>query len=589
MSNETSTWVDQLLNRYTRVVQNMENPPASTLHSLNTLQLADAVLDKARLCELASDHPLQLAIIGPTQSGKSTLVNVMLDADVAGVSTLAGFTVHTQGYATGCSPEQLDALHPLMHPLIRTPAAALDANKLDAYVLESAYAGANPLITPAIIWDTPDFDSIDASTYTRAVLNTVAMADIVILMVSKDKYGDKSVWDMLSLIHPLQKPLIVCINKLEQQDETAVENAFMTRHDDIFNHAQRPPVVLFPFVRKSRDAAVTPFSAELLNSLATKLANARENIDRQSQIASTTDFLNKHRRQWLEPLIAEQQSQSDWQALVDQATQLALQTYTEDYLNNSDKYDTFNKALAELLTLLEIPGLAATLTRTRQWVTWPARKLFGVGRAAVDKQLNRSGKPGDALDEEAQALNRALNSAMIKLQGELLNQAQSPFWVSMNHSFRQQESHIRERFNQQSDITREQFAPQVEAAAQQLYAKLQSQPALLNSLRAARVTTDAAGVALALKSGGLAPADLIFAPAMLSLTTLLTESALGRYMGTIKRDLKQRQRDHIDHKLMQAVLSVELSALAETLSQDHLFSQQLEPELFEAIAAEVAH
>jgi len=585
MSRETAIWVSQLLKRYARVVQNTDQPSSAMLHSLNTLQLADAVMDKAHLSQSDSDHALQIAIIGPTQSGKSTLVNVLLNADVAGISALAGFTVHAQGYATGCSNEQLDSLHPLMQPLIRTPADVLDAQNLNTYVLEPVQAGKQALVTPAVIWDTPDFDSIDASTYTHAVLNTVALADIVILMVSKDKYGDKSVWDMLSLIHPLQKPLLVCINKLDSQDEAAVTNAFVARFSDYFGEAVLPPITLFPFVRKTPNSSVPPFSSELLNALTDTLEGAKQRIDRQTHAVSASNFIETYRSQWLKPLIDEQLFRSEWQALVDQATRKALDVYTEDYLNNADKYDTFNRALAELLTLLEIPGLAATLARTRQLVTWPARTLLGMGRTAVDGQLDR---PDKSADEEAEALKRSLDCALITIQGELLNQPQSPFWISLNHSFREHETHIRELFNQQSDVARAQFAPQIDAAAQQLYEQLQSQPALLNSLRAARVTTDAAGVALALKSGGLAPADLVLAPAMLSLTTLLTESALGRYLDTIKRDLKQRQREHIEQKVMQHVLSTELGALAETLSQDRLFSQQLEPELATVVATELA-
>ncbi len=162
-------------------------------------------------------------------------------------------------------------------------------------------------------------------------------------------------------------------------------------------------------------------------------------------------------------------------------------------------------------------------------------------------------RSGDVVDEEAEALKWTLNSAMINLQGELLNQPQSPFWVSMNHAFRQQETRIRDQFQQEGDAAREQFAPeqlapQVEvAAAQQLYAQLQSQPALLNSSRAAHLTTDEAGVALALKSDGLAPADLILAPAMLSFSTLLTESPLGRYMDTITRANATTTRTHRPH------------------------------------------
>lgn len=66
-------------------------------------------------------------------------------------------------------------------------------------------------------------------------MNTVAIADIVVLIVGKDKYGDKSVCDMLQLIHPLQQPLLVCINKLDTQDEQAVLQAIGSRYAQQLN------------------------------------------------------------------------------------------------------------------------------------------------------------------------------------------------------------------------------------------------------------------------------------------------------------------------------------------------------------------
>jgi len=44
-------------------------------------------------------------------------------------------------------------------------------------------------------------------------------------------------------------------------------------------------------------------------------------------------------------------------------------------------------------------------------------------------------------------------------------------------------------------------------------------------------------VVLAVKSGGLGAVDLVVAPAMLSLTTLLTEGALGQYMHRVQKKL----------------------------------------------------
>jgi hypothetical protein len=63
----------------------------------------------------------------------------------------------------------------------------------------------------------------------------------------------------------------------------------------------------------------------------------------------------------------------------------------------------------------------------------------------------------------------------------------------------------------------------------------------LNSLRATRITTDAAALAIALHSGGIGIQDFVIAPATLSLTSMLTESALGHYVNRAAEDLKARQ------------------------------------------------
>ncbi len=252
--NESTQWVSQLLQRHARVLAQQASPTPAALKALNSLQLADAIVDKSQLNRAHPDHALQVAIIGPTQ-GKSTLVNLLLDTQAAAISALAGFTVHAQGYASGYSEDQLQQLTCMMEPMQRVLAASLSASDLNTYALESVAPGTAALLNPAVVWDTPDFDSIDAGTYKRAIMNTVAIADIVVLMVSKDKYGDKSVWDMLQLIHPLQQPLLVCINKLDPQDEQAVLQAFSSRYTQQFD-TPVPPVILLRASEYTRTTSV---------------------------------------------------------------------------------------------------------------------------------------------------------------------------------------------------------------------------------------------------------------------------------------------------------------------------------------------
>ncbi|MFK7852609.1 MAG: GTPase [Granulosicoccus sp.] len=579
-------WIEQLLHRYARALTGAGTLDPDLLQAFHTLQLADAVRAKLRLLQSNPLHCQQLAVVGPTQSGKSSLVNTLLDSDAAGISALAGFTVHAQGYATGVSDDDLQAMSLLMEPMLRTPAAMLDAQQLDTYVLEKVTKGKQALVDTAVVWDTPDFDSIESNNYKRAVLRTMGFADLLILIVSKDKYGDKSVWDILALLHTLQQPLVICINKVDQTDEQTILNAFKQRYQEQLD-ADIPTIVMLPFVRKADSNSRLIIPDIPLVQLADAIKSTNNTNDHTLIQKNLEAFINVHRSQWLAPLIDEQQAQSEWSEFVDTIIETAEDKYSEGYLNNPGKYDTFNRALAELLTLLEIPGIAPTLARTRQVVTWPARKLLGLGRTAIRKQFQGAQEAASleqASDEEAAMLETILDSTLLKAQGKLLEQSREPFWNAMNEAFRERETEIRDHYLQQSQLARQEFEPRIDAAAQRLYEKLQSQPALLNTLRATRVTADAAGVALAIKSGGLAAADLLLAPAMFSVTTLLTESALGTYLDSIKKELKEQQGQHINSRVLRGVLGEQLHLIAKTLDNEGLLTQKIEPELEQVLS-----
>jgi chaperone required for assembly of F1-ATPase len=110
------------------------------------------------------------------------------------------------------------------------------------------------------------------------------------------------------------------------------------------------------------------------------------------------------------------------------------------------------------------------------------------------------------------------------------------------------------------------FQQDVESAAHRLYRKLQEQPLLLNSLRATRVTTDAAVIALALHTGGIGMHDLVIAPSLLTVTSLLTESAIGSYLHSVEADLKKNQLNQVKQALFIEALRDKLLPLPKQLS-----------------------
>ncbi len=116
------------------------------------------------------------------------------------------------------------------------------------------------------------------------------------------------------------------------------------------------------------------------------------------------------------------------------------------------------------------------------------------------------------------------------------------------------------------------FQQDVDSTANRLYNKLSEQPLILNSLRATRVSTDAAAMALVIVTGGIGIHDLVITPAMLSITSILTESAIGSHMKSVEAELKRHQMDTVKNDLFITCLKQALYQLPEQLPTQGRFN-----------------
>jgi len=211
--------------------------------------------------------------------------------------------------------------------------------------------------------------------------------------------------------------------------------------------------------------------------------------------------------------------------------------------------------------LLEIPGLAGVLTGARKVLTWPVRQVMKLGR----KRLHIADS-----SQEIVLLNQIAEHLLIQLADRLLDNTeqggQRLRWKEFSSLLRRQRQAILQDFSIAAKNYHVSFQQDVEKTAQRLYHKLQEQPLVLNSLRATRVTTDAAAIALTLHMGGIGVHDLIFAPAMLTVTSLLAESAIGSYMHKVEHELKQHQLNTVKQTLFVESIGQKLLALPEQLS-----------------------
>lgn len=545
-------FIQLLKQRYQTVVAQLDkkNPQYFEYQQhIEQLLYGEAFIRKGQLIETVSQFPLQIAVIGPTQAGKSSVVNLLLNNTLAGVSPLAGYTVHPHGFCLGLSSDDCHGLQQYFGRFQCLSEQMLSRNRFDCYSLANS-DGRSALLPDCVCWDTPDFDSIDSADYREGVIRTIALADVVILVVSKEKYADQSVWEVMKTIEAFQQPTLICVNKLSEDSEAIIVDSLAQkwrqhRLDPV------PEIVPLMFQKHGNMPSWPAAAAQAAHKLSMRV-NHKKHQDYQQQL------LNRYWQQWLEPVFAEHHAQRNWQTLVDQCLSQSLKDYQRDYLNHPHHYETFQNALLNLLNLLEIPGIAKALGKTRRALTWPVRKMFAMGR----EKLHISAS------QEVKVLTQIGEHLMIQLADKLLEKNETEaqpvaWWKETAGTLRQKKIGILQQYAGAVGDYHDGFKQDVDAAAHRLYYKLQEQPATLNSLRATRITTDAAALVLAIQTGGIGLHDLVITPMMLSATSLLAESAIGSYMNRVEADLKQHQLHTVKQVLFDSCLRDRLYRLPE--------------------------
>ncbi len=551
----------QLLNyRYQAILSQRSHDvdKISYQQRIDQLVLTEAFMRRGLFIKDTTLQPLQVSVIGPTQAGKSSVVNVLLDSNLANVSPLAGHTIHPQGYAQRDNLGAGEGLQRYFGRFQQMPLDQMPRDRHDCYSF-SQVDSKSAFLPDCVLWDTPDFDSIDSSVYREGVLRAIALADMIILVVSKEKYADQSVWDMMAALEALHQPTLICLNKLSEGSEELLLHSLKQKWQAVRKDAF--PEVVPMYYQKQIGLPLWPNShKEVLK----KLSNQ---VDRKKQSRNEQALVQKYWSEWLEPIVSEHNAALEWQKIVDQSIKQALENYQRDYLNHPHHYETFQHALAELLALLEIPGLAGFLTGARRVLTWPIRKVMNLGQ----KRLHIADS-----SQELVLLNQIAEHTLIQLLDQLMDKAdaesQRLWWKEMGSLLRRQRQDVLHNFTQAALAYHLAFQQDVEKTAQRLYHKLQEQPLVLNSLRATRVTADATAIALTLHMGGIGIHDLVFAPAMLTITSLLTESAIGSYMHKVENDLKQQQLHKVKQALFVDSMGKFLALLPEQLSSLNHFN-----------------
>ncbi len=539
-----------------------------------SLVFADTLLLHAFVRPHIKGLPPQVAIVGPTQAGKSSVVNLLIGHNGAKASPLAGFTRHAQGFVNGKVNTHLQAATNSLLPwLTFTPQDQLNNENIHQYSLTEVPSNlAEPIqITAQITWDSPDFDSVSSRGYRSTVPMLCAVSDLIVMVVSREKYADQSVWEMLRLFAPVGKPTLLCINKTQAETRAEILQAVEKKlKAEGLEHIE---VLTLPYLHNENTGQLSETPAA--NTLRERVAAVLSSKETSQPSGSIERFLSRHWEEWVAPAKEENIAAREWNQLVETSLDDSILLYQQQFLEEPQHKDAIQKAMLRLLDLLEIPGIGGALGRIRGVITWPVRQLGSQLGGFIKKQ--RKVDTSVTQNPEQRILDQGFRHALLTLSQEAGHRSSSgstasrQWWQALLLALNEEQQKVETSFPELIGNHQKTFDPQIDAAAQQLYSHLSEHPLTLNGLRAARTTTDAASVVLALKSGGIGAHDLVLTPAMLAFSSLLTESAIGKYMGSVEDSLKKAQLESVRQHVRQP-LEASLKGISQHMDCRELYS-----------------
>jgi len=493
-----------------------------------------------------------VVIIGPTQAGKSTLVNLLLGLKVAKVSALAAFTRKANGFTTN---DDMQSIKTTLDKFFAI--SPVNSSQKPTWLLRQIQ---NSEYKNTTVWDTPDFDSVDAPGYKESSLMLCALADLVVLVLSKEKYADLAVWQILKLSKFSKRPLLVFVNKIDPKDSEQILNILHNKFKQ--ENIENIGIFALPYIKEDVALKLAEHKSVIKakNLIKTKLAES------QAPQGDIKAYLKYYWTDWTRSLTSELQAKNTWHKLISSEIESAKDAYQRDYLQSAIYGDTRQKTMLKLLELLEIPQLAATLGTIRSIITWPFRTLAKNFGLQTTTGKNSPGNEQTVLLE----IQESINIKLLRKVGEHSADDKTGWWRELWQVLKTQEATLQAQSARRIKQYQIDFAPQIHEVAQKIYQRLEKEPATLNSLRAARASVDAAAVLFAIKTAGIGLNDLVLTPAMLAFTSMITEGAVGHYLRREEEKLKTRQLMSVFELLDK--FGQDLANLPAAVSQDKIFA-----------------
>lgn len=512
--------------------------------------------------------PLHAAVFGGTNTGKSTAINVLLGRAACGMRVTARFSQHPEAFRptelgnAWCEAfptrfqgyRRFDGEHP--------PRQSDEEIRRDGW--RRAFAIHDPEVTApralapsvapeAVLWDAPDFSTEEAQSWLDGVLEGVALAEVVLLVVTNESYADDRGVTLLKMVAGTGCALHVIGNKTGGDRELfadlskkLTDRGLIAKGSGEASFHPLPQVVgddpetRLAALLESDDAQV------LRGVLGARLAEGRAR--KLETLRGTVGFLEERFDDLFEGLRLETQVAERWRAVVERVTRGELiEGYREEYLSGK-RYPDFDRALVEMVRMLQVPGIGKVLGGIGQVARMPMR---WIKRQVNDLVAGPTAKGGGDGPPEERVLARRFKAWLSALRSEAqaLSRADGhPSWDEIaaavdGDAF---QGAVVEGFQKSYGEYRTRMDARIEQTAQELYSKIRDNPKLLNALRAAVLGADGAVTVAAVMSGGLSPSDLVIGPLVHAIVEELVEWGLGSIVRLQEESMKRDQMTRIE-------------------------------------------
>jgi hypothetical protein len=519
-----------------------------------TLMVSALLRNRVARLVLRRRGPRNIVVFGGNNVGKSTVVNIIAAAPLAGTSPEGGYTRHARAFTAAVEP--LFGWNPYAFDRFRqVPAAALPDAGFDCYAVVPVSSGVLP--DGIALWDSPDCDAVGSARYLPAVIEAVAVADLVVYVTSVEKYA---VADLVEWVFDLADagiPILECLNKTARKDRPLVihrqeADIFPMVADRLGVAAPDPRVVALRYMTDGEESDLWgpehPEASELRDAAFAE-ASGDDGMAVLDSIIRRIDSV-------LEPARMELAVRADWQAAVRDAVAGFVATYEEEYLSGDAVIDPFRQLNAALLDLLnpDIPLWGGAIRNLRAIQRIPTRLIQAAARGFAS-MVSEKDKSDSNLPPELRAYalaHRALTGALLEtITAERRDPRHHPFWDAMADHWDRQAEHLADEFSAATVDHLRQTDDEIKSAARDVLDALKQRPNVLAALKMARVSLDVGGLLVGFiipGHGSLAHdllEDIVIAPAMLGATGFAAESAVEGYVAQRRGRVVQKLRDDV--------------------------------------------